>query len=123
MEKIRQIDNYVIYQESDEDYKYYVVKSVSEAWKLTYRNDTAQYNIIDYFVYRDEELEAFSAVLGFWFLTTNVLLDGQLISEVTESIDALVKRSLDKWGDDEEVDDAGDKFVDEVMETVENGNV
>ena len=123
MEKIRQIDNYVIYQESDEDYKYYVVKSVSGAWKLTYRNDTSQYNVIDYFVYRDEELEAFSAVLGFWFLTTNVLLDGQLITEVVESINQLVNRSLEKWGDDEEVDDAGDKFVDEVMETVENGKV
>lgn len=122
MEKIKQINNYVIYHEELETgYKQFIIKAVSGNWELKFRNDNSQYQLIEAFVYDDEKDAVLENALAAWFITTNAILDEDFFVDIMNATQSLMERLHGKF-DDQEVDEAGDLFVDEVIETVNNEN-
>lgn len=120
MEKIKQINNYVIYHEDlGENVKYFIIKAVSGNWELKFRNDNSQYQLIEAFVYDDEKDAVLENALAAWFITTNAILDEDFFVDIMNATQSLMERLHGKF-DDQEVDEAGDLFVDEVIETVNN---
>ena len=120
MEKIKQINNYVIYHEDlGENVKYFIIKAVSGNWELKFRNDNSQYQLIEAFVYDDEKDAVLENALAAWFIATNAILDEDFFVDIMNATGSLMERLHGKF-DDQEVDEAGDRFVDEVIETVNN---
>lgn len=120
MEKIKQINNYVIYHEDlGENVKYFIIKAVSGNWELKFRNDNSQYQLIEAFVYDDEKDAVLENALAAWFITTNAILDEDFFVDIMNATGSLMERLHGKF-DNQEVDEAGDLFVDEVIETVNN---
>lgn len=120
MGKIKQINNFVIYHEDlGENVKYFIIKAVSGNWELKFRNDNSQYQLIEAFVYDDEKDAALENALAVWFITTNTILDEDFFVDIINATGSLMGRLHGEF-DDQEADDAGDLFVDEVIETVNN---
>ena len=124
MEKIKQINNYVIYHEELETgYKQFIIKSVSGSWELRYRNDNSQYQLIEAFVYDDEKDVVLENVIAAWFIATNAIVDEDFFVDIMNATGSMMGRLHGKFDDKEYQDEAGDLFVDEAIEAVENGQL
>ena len=88
-------------------------------WELRYRNDNSQYQLIEALVYDDEKDAVLENALAAWFIATNAILDEDFFVDIMNATGSLMGRLHGKF-DDQEVDEAGDLFVDEVIEAVNN---
>lgn len=124
MEKIKQINNFVVYHEELENgYKQFIIKSVSGSWELKFRNDNSQYHLIEAFIYDDEKDAVIENAFSVWFITTNAILDEDFFEDVMEATNSLMERLNGQFDDTENQDEAGDLFVEETIDTVENGQL
>lgn len=124
MEKIKQINNFVVYHEELESgYKQFIIKSVAGSWELKFRNDNSQYHLIEAFIYDDEKDSVIENAFAVWFITTNAILDEAFFEDIMESTNSLMERLYGKFDDKEHQDEAGDLFVEETIDTVENGQL
>lgn len=120
MEKLIQIDNFVIYEGDDSELKYFLIKSVACSWELKFYEQNAQYNIIKSLLGDEDGIKALEFVINFWFLTTNCTLDIELMDDVSDAILAQTERQMEKLGNKQltEEEEEEDLFVDKTLESL-----
>lgn len=124
MEKIKQINNFVVYHEELETgYKQFTIKSVAGSWELKFSNVNSQYHLIEALIYDDEKEAVLENALLVWFITTNAILDEIFFEDIMNATQSLMERLHGQFDDQEHQDEAGDLLVDETIETVENGQL
>lgn len=110
---LKQVDNYFVYQETDDNICYIDVKDGAGKFLLRFRNDSHQYNAIHYFIsVGDEYNDPLSIYLSYLFMSVNVLPDEDFLDDFAMALEDLYERIPNTYNHgDSKIEDDIDKFV------------